>query len=350
MTFSDIVSYMEKENNDIDIFRSNLYTYVETTLNEYELNLKAAELKVMKESGNMSDLVFLENEASEGALVKIGKAIKALIQKVKDFIVNTIEKIKNLFNNDKSDKLLDRTATVVKKNKYLNTVKINMVDGDKLTRCYNKAEDSMSSLLSRVKTEKDVYTTMSEDSNKIIKDLDSDVTGVAILAVGIVGAIEMIKRLVKEVNKESESCDKLQQMVEKQMSEFSDPDTAREVLAVIDDATSVMRRKTRNLSSIITKGIRDIKHSLNGEGILDLPDTSEKIDADKLLGGKSKKGDKDSESLSNRKLGSWKFENDDKQKQQGASNKYGSWGVPVDESVIHIDVDKILDSLSASVE
>ena len=60
--------------------------YIESVMSELDINMQRSELKVLTESGTDDDLKYLYEAAEEGAIVKIKKAVVAVVEAFKKFI------------------------------------------------------------------------------------------------------------------------------------------------------------------------------------------------------------------------------------------------------------------------
>ena len=83
MTFSEYVNENQRAYTDYADTFNKCLSFVEAAHNAYNLSLKEAELKVIEESGEVHDLLYLQEEASEGFIVKIKNALAKIL---KDFI------------------------------------------------------------------------------------------------------------------------------------------------------------------------------------------------------------------------------------------------------------------------
>ena len=192
MSFNEMILTMESESSTFDKLFNQIVMFTEASYNEYKVNLKEAELKVIQESGTTEDLVYLESKAKEGFLVRSAKAIEKMINTFVEWIKKTINSFREFLNGEKTKKAFDKANTVIKENPKLKSEKIEMVDINKVEKVYKKHEAMVDKKIAMFKANK-VSEKSIDELDDIEKSLDKDLdtTLKVTAAVALVSVIGM---------------------------------------------------------------------------------------------------------------------------------------------------------------
>lgn len=142
--YCDISDNFDVANKKIDVF-------VESTLRKLDINKDEAQLKVITESGTEDDLIFLEEAAEDGAILKIKNAVSATIEAFKEFINNLKSKVIRIICNAETKNVLKKVESKVKLNPILARKKVKVIDKSKPLKIINKYKSFADSSISKVK-------------------------------------------------------------------------------------------------------------------------------------------------------------------------------------------------------
>jgi hypothetical protein len=196
MTFNEMVLAFNQADATYDDTFEKCVTFLEASYNEYKANLKEAELKVVQESGTPDDLVYLEDKASEGFLVRSAKAIGKLIQSFLAWIKEKVQAIKDFFTSKKTKDALDKAEKVSKENPKLKNEKINITDYKKQLDVCDKYEAQVDKKIAAMNAGK--YSSSDKDDlNKIEKGFEDEMktAKIAVVAVTVAAAVGVAKHL-----------------------------------------------------------------------------------------------------------------------------------------------------------
>lgn len=114
-----------------DVSMMQVDAYMEACDREYNLHMKQAELKCLKEQGTADDLAYLEGAAEEGAVAKVRGVIDKLIEMWKNFISTLKTKIIAKIASAETRNVLSRAEKKVKLNPLLARKKVKIRDNKK---------------------------------------------------------------------------------------------------------------------------------------------------------------------------------------------------------------------------
>ena len=140
MSFNELMLTTEKETNAFEKVFEQCIMFAEASYQEYKTNLKEAELKVIQESGTPDDLIYLENAAKEGFLVRAGKAVTKMIDYFLTWLKNIIESIQEFLNNKKNKEDLSKAEKIIKTNPKIKSTKIEIDDVERMEKVCKKHE------------------------------------------------------------------------------------------------------------------------------------------------------------------------------------------------------------------
>ena len=126
--FTEAADTYAKLSKAFDVSMMQVDAYMEACDREYNLHLKQAELKCLKENGTMDDYAYLESAAEEGAVAKIRKVVDKLIEVWKNFISTVKTKIIAKIASAETRQVLSRAEKKVKLNPLLARKKVKVRD------------------------------------------------------------------------------------------------------------------------------------------------------------------------------------------------------------------------------
>lgn len=234
MTFLEAMSDYIDISDSFDSANMKVSAYVESTMNELSLNNKKAELKVMQESGNDDDLFALYEQAEEGAIVKLKKAIVAIIEAFKQFISNLKDKVVRIVVSKTTKETLNKVEKKVKLNPFIAKKKVQVIDKKKPLKVINSYKSDCDKAIAKIKggvfKQSDIEGILSK-RDKFDEDYKKSVAGTAALTTVAVGV------LIKEINKElselpqaiTKVSNETSQAVENLVKSIDDPETATSI-------------------------------------------------------------------------------------------------------------------------
>lgn len=163
--------------------------FVESAIREFNINKEEAELKVLVESGTEDDMIYYYEEANDGAVSKIKKAITAIIEAFKEFCSNLKSKVVRLICNAQSKTTLQKLKKKVKLNPFLAKKKVKVIDKTKplkLIAAYkSKADKHIAKAKGGVFTEKEI-TSIHQEKEKYESDYKAMLsTGAALMTITV---------------------------------------------------------------------------------------------------------------------------------------------------------------------
>ena len=135
------------ENFQTALERSDML--LESVQREYDLNVSRAELKCMKESGTVDDLVYLEEAASEGALAKFKKMISRLIEMWRDFCAKIRNQVMSKICSKKARTTLNKVEKKIKLNPLLARKKIEVMNNKKALGVIKKYKSNLDKIAAK---------------------------------------------------------------------------------------------------------------------------------------------------------------------------------------------------------
>lgn len=232
--------------------------FAEACYNEYNINLKEAQLKVIEESGTKEDLIMLEDAASEGFIVKAKKTIEKIAKTVKDFIKKIISSISDFFKSKKVDETLETAEKVVKNNPKLKNKKVSVPDVDKQLSLIGKFESKNDRRLTMMKANKfnEKAEDIEKDSNEYDKMKKAAVGATMMVSISV--AIALIKKLK---NKSSNIDDTIVIGVNDNIT----PENTRKLLECKQFEGKLKKDYASAIYKSITKTIATVKSSITGK-------------------------------------------------------------------------------------
>lgn len=273
MSFNEMINNIETATEAFDTFNENCSIYIEKVDKELEYNINQAKIKVLEESGTDSDLAFYEKEASEGALVKIINALKALIKKFKEMVEKAVKNIKDFFDSKTTKDSYKKAENVIKKNPKLKSTKINVPDYKGVKRAYDEGSNKLQKLLAKAKAGLKIGDNEAEDICKDTKDKVDKAKKVTIpLALGMaIGATITIAEVVKQNSKKD-----VEAVSDVEIDPTDDPEVAKSKLKIVQHLTMIKNQWYIDANAIIHNIQESIVAAVNGMKATPLPNVNGK--------------------------------------------------------------------------
>lgn len=156
MAFENACKNMRLANSSFRLNMLAIEASVDTAYNEMLLFNEKVELKVMKESGTIDDLMYYREEASEGFIVKAKEVITNLIAMLKDFFSEIKDKIISVFAKKDMDVNLDKIEKKIKMNPFIKNAKVKIPDYDKQEIAIKEHYRSLGKMNAKLRSGSDV--------------------------------------------------------------------------------------------------------------------------------------------------------------------------------------------------
>jgi len=260
MTFNEMVLATEKETQTFDKLFEQCVMFAEASYQEYKTNLKEAELKVIQESGTPEDLIYLENAAKEGFLVRTGKTLKKIIDSFLTWLKNIIESIQSFLNKKENKEALEKAEKLAKENPKLKSEKIEVTDIKKMERIYDKHEAMINKKIAMFKAKKFSANDM-DDLDEIEKSYNKEKAAAkkVTVSLSIAAAITMIGYVMHELTKQQTDATKVQNIT---IDPTGEPDQGEAMLHGIGFFTRLGKEKATDFNKFIIEIFNNIKGKL----------------------------------------------------------------------------------------
>lgn len=152
MLLSTIAKNMDEINASMDASVNKINAYCESVLIDHEIAMKKAEAKFITESASLDDVCYLQEEADEGLVASIKKAIVKLIEKFKQFVADVKLRVLTLITKKETKMKMDEVEKKVKLNPFLRNKKITMIDQDENEKTFKWYMSELGKKLSKLKS------------------------------------------------------------------------------------------------------------------------------------------------------------------------------------------------------
>ena len=283
--FAEAIENQIAINHDAELSDMKINAYLEATMRELAINIGESELKVMKESGTSDDLQYLVEEASNGAIEKIKKAVSAAIKAFKEFISRIKDRVVRLVTTAETKDTMKKVEKKIKLNPFLAKKKVQVVDTKKPLQVISKYESILDKHAAKVAGGK-----VKPGESKDIRDLQSKfeseykaaIMGVAAMTTITVAAlVAMVNRDMEDLPKNINKIDADTSASLKAMSECKayTEETIAEQQAALSTLVSMRGKLGRAKSNELVDGLSNkisvlkkavggaIKKAVNGDTI-----------------------------------------------------------------------------------
>ena len=316
MTFSEFILESENATHYFEDRYNKISAFVEAANQEYLVNHKEAELKVISESGTLDDLLYLEEANEKGVFEKLANALKKLAQEFRDWMNKLIDGMKSFFATKETKDALEAAEEAVKNNPELKNKTIEVTDIEELEKIFEESNDKIDKRVSLIRAGKS-----SPDEKNIRNEIDdtfgkkASKLSTATKAITITAALALATGLVAKMIKHRD-------MVSGSMDQDFDPLTAQpEDMADVVGYQQLRARLAREYAIENNKFLKNVrqffirlkKGELKG-GYVDL----------KHLKELDNMSDKEVTDYLNKQTEEW----NQKVKDHPGENPYGTWHNP----------------------
>lgn len=272
--FTEAIENQITINRDADLSDMKIKAYIESAMREYAINIGESELKVMKESGTEEDLAYLTEEASNGAIDKIKKAVSAAIKAFKEFISRIKDRVVRLVTTADTKETMKKVEKKVKLNPFLAKKKVQVVDTRKPLKVISKYESMVDKHAAKVKSGK-VKKTEADAIRGLGSDFETEYKAAimgtaAMLTVTVAGLIAMVNNdmesLPTGINKvDSETSAVLQALSDcKSISDETAAECQAATASIVSLRAKLGRAKSNELVDGLSNKIAVLKKAVGG--------------------------------------------------------------------------------------
>ena len=162
--------------------------FAEAAYKEYEINLKEAALKVLKENGTEEDFNFLATEAANGYAERAKKTIEKIVESIKKFIEKCKENFNNLIDGVKTKNAINKVEEICKISPKVRSAKIKYSNTDKQVGILQQGIDAVRKKVSKVKAKGKATEADVDEVKKIEADTMKKIAAVSIVTTVTIGA------------------------------------------------------------------------------------------------------------------------------------------------------------------
>lgn len=253
---------------DINIMRSNAYT--EMAISEAAISAEEAELKVFTESGQNEDLVALYEQAQDGFIGKVKKAIEAIIKAVKEFFATLKDKIIAIFSKKELETSLEQIEKKSKLNPFLRNAKVEVQDGEKANSVFKAYMEKIKTFVTRIKSGDKVTSEEVDDAREEFFRKHAVALG-ATAALTVAASVALIRKKLKSTGKDVSDCESgVAEILDKAngvVSSKGDSITS-EAAALLQrlsaDAAAAAKAHSNKIIALTTSAISAVKSKVSG--------------------------------------------------------------------------------------
>ena len=154
MTFAEFCLDCDKSYEAYVNKADKIIAFAEAAQQEFIVNHKEAELKVISESGTLDDLLYLEEANEQGAIEKLTNSAKKLLKEFLEWIDKLIESMKDFFNKKETKDAMKAAEEAVKENPELKKKTIEVEDIDQINKICDEYQDKIDKRISLIRTGK----------------------------------------------------------------------------------------------------------------------------------------------------------------------------------------------------
>lgn len=152
----EITALLESANQRYDLNDLKIEAYTEQAIGQLEIDYKKAELQVLKESATDDDLMYLREEAGEGAIEKLKKAIDVMIENFKKFVQEIKLKILVLITKKDTKETVDKAQKKIRFNLFLAKKKIDVTNHKEQMSVITWFQSELQKILAKIRSGKEV--------------------------------------------------------------------------------------------------------------------------------------------------------------------------------------------------
>lgn len=262
MIIDKIESYMNTATKDHELVNMKVDAYAEAAYNQYEINCAKARLKVMMEDGTADDLLYLQEEAANGFIDSIKKAIDKIIEALKKFC-NTIKlKVLSMITSKETKEGLSAIEKKVKLNPFLSKKKVQIENTEAEEKVVHETFGKFQRLLSKLKGGKEVSVEEITDIEDEAESKLKQKAGVgAAITITVSAAVALLKKRVSNIG---EDIDKMEKISKSILEEAKDAggDIQADMASTLQKLSSAVASIGKKGASIVVDGVTTVLTAL----------------------------------------------------------------------------------------
>lgn len=237
---------------DVAVKKSEAYTSM--AVMEATIATEESDIKIILENGTPEDLEYLYEEAQDGFIGKVKKAIQAIIDAIKKFFSDVKNKIVSLFTKSEVDKGLDNIEKKAKFNPFLKKKKIVVKDTDAEETCIKKYTEKLKKFALRIKSGDDVSNTEMEEAHESFLKEHAKVIA-ATIGISLIAGIALCRKKLKSANKDTEGPEKEANSMIQSIKDTMDKITNSDAATKLQKIASRIGENSKKLGSAVVSRI-----------------------------------------------------------------------------------------------
>ena len=277
---NEINAFLTEACNQFDLSQMKVNAVMEAAVRELMINYEEAQLKVLKESGTDDDLAYLYEEADNGLLETVIKAIQKIKDAVIKFFSEMKDKILDAINKKENKETIDKLEKKAKLLPLIGRKKVIVEDYSKQEKVVDEHLSMLTKLKSKFKAGQKVEASDVDEIEKSFKDKYGKAIGVgAAVSVTVIAAIGIYKALSSKAASRTkmlethaiDTCDSIMDSVKKGVGNVSVGEKiANAVSSITKRAQEGFFKSMMSTLSKIKDAIRGVKNTAVDSGVATL--------------------------------------------------------------------------------
>lgn len=265
----EINAFLTEASNQFDLSKLRIDAVMEAAVRELSINYEEAQLKVLKENGTADDLAYLYEEADNGLLETVIKAIEKIKDAIIKFFSDMSDKILEIFTKKENKEVVDKLEKKVKLLPLVGRKKIIIEDYSKQEKVVDEHMGMLKKLKAKFISGQKVETADVEEVSKSFKEKYAKAIGVAAaitvtVSAGIVIYRKYGDKLVAGVKERKNEIvgylDSLKDNINNRVQ------NAHVAQSLADAASTIAKNAQQGLTQCTTGVLSAIKKAISGAG------------------------------------------------------------------------------------
>jgi hypothetical protein len=271
MIFNEYILALESADDEFNKTFERFKAYSKASYDEYQNNLKEANMKVIEESGTPDDLIYLENQASEGFLVRSAKTIEKMISTFIEWLKKKIETVKEFFTSKKVKDTLDKAEKISKENPKFKNKEVEIPDLEAIHKEQQKIKD-------KINKKRAEYKSGKRNIDKDLDDIDEELIKVEktkkaiTVTVGVGTALAMLGIFYKDFIKTGDT--KVEPVINEDEVLEMDPYDVDAAMHLTRTQLDQLKFESSAMANAMNEVVAALRTAITGEGRLDLDDVT----------------------------------------------------------------------------
>lgn len=250
---------------NINLLRAD--SYAEMAVMEAAINVNEAELKVFTESGSDNDLLFLYEEAQDGLIGKMMKAVQTIIDSIKEFFVKIKDKIIRLFTKKEVESNINELEKKVKFNPFMRNSKVELENPEKARGVVKAYIDKIKSMIARLRSGDNVTNEEIDEAHESFirkHAVALGVTATVTLGAAIVYLRKLIKKSSSDISESEKTSLNIMTKVKDVIKGVGDSAVAAKLQKLCTNLASTTKTSTNAVVSGVVGTLSKIKNKIKG--------------------------------------------------------------------------------------